>query len=420
MINSVLYFVHYALLLTFGIALSAAFAGVRTSRKNTLILLGLLFLSSALQLAVLLATSERLVWMVYPLIAHLPIVLLLCIYYRKRFSTALAAVTTAYLCCHPAKWVGTLFSWLTDSYTVEQVVRIVILLLTAAIILRFFAGYLSEIYQKDDTSVYIFGIVPIVYYVFDYAAGIYTDLWVDSSRVAIEFLPLMLCIVYILFCLVYFREYERKNEAERKEQIIRLSLEQQGKELDAVKRSEQKIRLIRHDMRQFLASLAYQVENDPKKALEMISTYTDIVDSTAVQRYCEHTTINYVLSRYAVKCEEQHISFSATVQVPHLTADESMLCSILSNALDNALNAQKDVPEDARCIKVMLKTSDGRLLLSVKNTFGKIPPFSDGMPVTKVPGHGYGTKSIRYLSERLGGNCQFTVEDQWFILRMVV
>lgn len=420
MIDSILFVAHYALLLLFGIVLSAAFAGVRHSKKNISILLGLYVLCGALQLIFYLLFSERLVWMLYPLITHLPIVLLLCIYYRKRLSTVLAAVTTAYLCCQPAKWFGLLFSWLTNSYIAEQSARIAALLLVAAITLRWFASYLAMLYQKDDRSVFIFGIVPMVYYLFDYTAGIYTDLWLNSNRVAIEFLPLLLCSIYMLFCVVYFKEYERKNEAERKEHIICLTLEQQAKELEAIKRSEQEIRLLRHDMRLFLNNLSYCIAEDPDAAQQMISSFSSNVDATSILRYCENSTINYVLSDCAAKCREAHIAFAATVEIGRLSVDEILFCTILSNALDNALNAQDGLAKDKRSIKVLLKTSDERLLLSVKNSFASAPVFIDDMPVTKKAGHGYGTRSIRYMTERLGGNCQFTVEDQRFVLRVVI
>ena len=71
-------------------------------------------------------------------------------------------------------------------------------------------------------------------------------------------------------------------------------------------------------------------------------------------------------------------------------------------------------------VKLMLKQVDGHLLLSVKNPVGKIPAFVDGLPVAQREGHGYGTQSIRYMTERLGGKCQFLVEQDVFILRVVL
>ena len=84
------------------------------------------------------------------------------------------------------------------------------------------------------------------------------------------------------------------------------------------------------------------------------------------------------------------------------------------------MEVRKLLPPRRRSIKLMLKESDGKLLLSVKNPVGRQVLFSDGLPVTKEEGHGYGTQSIRYMTERLGGNCQFCVQDDIFILRVVL
>ena len=97
-----------------------------------------------------------------------------------------------------------------------------------------------------------------------------------------------------------------------------------------------------------------------------------------------------------------------------------MTSSILSNGLDNAINAAAILPVEKRSIKLMLKTDNGKLLLSIRNHFeGKII-FSDGVPISNKPGHGYGTQSICYITQKLGGNYQFMAEDNEFILRVVI
>ena len=100
--------------------------------------------------------------------------------------------------------------------------------------------------------------------------------------------------------------------------------------------------------------------------------------------------------------------------------DEILFSSILSNALDNALNAQQEVPPHQRFIRIVLKNKEGKLLVSVSNPVSKAPLFVDGLPVATEDGHGYGTHSIRYLTEKLGGNCDFSMQDDLFVLRIVI
>ncbi len=422
MIHTVLFFLHSALLLIFGIMASLAFSGIRYSRKNTAVCLLLFALCGGLQLYFYFVGSEDLVRQLYPLITHLPIVLVLWLGYRKTFVSAFAAVCTGYLCCQPAKWFGILASHLTHNPIWELVTTLVALPLTGSLAIVMLASCLSNMFGKEDRkSVFIFGITPIVYYCYDYIVGVYARDWIHSSPIALEFLAFFLCVVFLMFCSVYYKEYEQKADAERKEQILRITAEQQAKEVETVRRSSQEVRLLRHDMRLLLSTLATALEDDnPEKAKELISAYTSLIDGTKQEYFCENDTINYVLSDFAAKCRQNHIDFHYTVELPQFRLDEMLFCSVLSNALDNALNAQLMLPRSERKIKLMLKHHEDKLLLSVKNPVFRMPQFVDGMPVTTRKNHGYGTQSIRFMTEKLGGNCQFSVQDGQFLVRVVL
>ena len=421
MFEHALFFTHGSLLLLFGIFLSAAFTGIRFTRQSVLQLLGLSALCGTLQIIALYFFTESYVWKLYPIITHLPLILFLCILYRKRITTALAAVSTAYLCCQPSKWFGILTISLTKSATAEYIVKDFVLVIVAFITLKYLASYLSEIFNKETRNIYIFGMMPMVYYIFDYSTVIYTQLWATNNRIIAEFLPFFLCIVFVIFSFVYYKEYEQKANAERKKQIIQITVDQQAKEIETVKRNEHEIRILHHDMRLFLNSIAVCIENNENtSALEMISSYSSHIEGAKLERFCKNDTINYVLSDFAQKCKTNHIPFSYTLNFNDITKDEILFVSILSNALDNALNAQHELSEDARYIELLIKSSQGKLLLSVKNPVHSKPIFVNGLPFPNQKGHGYGTQSIRYMTEQLGGNYQFMVQDNTFITRIII
>ena len=421
MIDTILFFAHHSSTLLFGMILSAAFCGLRFTKKNNCIFLSLFALCGILQLTIFNLSGEQAVWELYPLITHLPLLLLLRFAFRKRIATTMASISLAYLCCQPSKWIGLLLGTFIQNNSVVWGMRILVMLLIAFITIRFLASYISEIFNKDTRSVLIFSVVPLVYYAFDYVVGVYTDLWASHYHIAAEFLAFFLCITFMTFCVVYYKEYEKKADAERKEQILSITAQQQAKEITAIKQSNIETSLIRHDMRLLLNNLALSIEKDDKEtSLKMISGFVTQVETASLHRYCKNDTVNYVLANFKGKCKEQQIDFCVTVELDELPVDEIMFSSIISNALDNALNAQTDLPPADRKIKLMLKNSDGKLLLSVKNTFKGTPVFIDGLPTTHRKGHGYGTQSIRYMTEKLGGKCQFSTQDNMFILRVVL
>ncbi len=421
MTEAVMIPIHGFIILLFGVLLSVGFAGVSLTRKNVLKTLLFCILLGAVQGILLLALDENIVWKTYPLITHLPLVLLMVFSFGKRPVTAIISVFTSYLFCQPAKWFGVLSFAIWDSKVVEYSVRIAVLLIVFVLSLKFLSHTFAEIFEKDTKSVCIFAIVPTIYYVFDYSTVVYTSVWLDNNRIAAEFLPFFLCIVFTVFCIIYYGEYEKKSDAERKEQIIRITVEEQAKELEAIKRSEREIKMLRHDLRLFLSTLAVCVETDNKDtAMDLIRSYTEQVDATKSKRFCANDTVNYVLADFAAKCEAHEVKFVHAIGVDTIYENEIMISSILSNALDNALNAVTELPKEERSVSLTLKMAYGKLLLSVKNPISKTPVFTNGHPVSNKKGHGYGTQSIRYMTEKLGGNCQFTVDDEIFIMRVII
>lgn len=419
--RELLFFAHYALLLIFGVILSAAFCGISHTKENGIRLGLLTVFCGGLQAALYGFLGEQTVWLWYPVITHIPMLIFFWRVFGKHFPVCVSAVASAYLCCQPAKWMGLTVLAFGGDPSAELLVRILVLLATLLLVLRWFSGKIAGIYGGNRKSAWVFGIIPVVYYLFDYTVSIYSSLWTDHSRLVAEFLPFFLCVGHLLFCSVYYREYEMKNEAEQKEQLMRLLLEQQAREVETIRRSESEIRLLRHDLRFFLNSLSACIENgDRETARKMISGFSDRAEASAIKRYCCSDTLNYVLSDYAARCREKGVVFCPDIRLEELAVDEILFSTVLANALDNALNAQEGLPSDRRIIRLLLKNSGGKLLLSVRNTFREQPVFLDGLPVATREGHGSGVRSILYITEKLGGNCRFFLEDDRFVLQVVL
>ena len=77
MLETILFLVHAALLLLFGTYLSIAFAGISFTRKNLLNTFFLCVLCGILQITVYLLFPKDLLWKIYPLNTHLPLILFL-------------------------------------------------------------------------------------------------------------------------------------------------------------------------------------------------------------------------------------------------------------------------------------------------------------------------------------------------------
>ena len=96
------------------------------------------------------------------------------------------------------------------------------------------------------------------------------------------------------------------------------------------------------------------------------------------------------------------------------------MTSILQNALENAQHAVMTLEPDKRFISLSISKKNDKLLISVENPYAFRPKMINGMPVATETGHGLGTKSIQKTVEQLHGNCQFSVTDNLFLLRIIL
>ena len=422
MINSVLELLHHAVTLLFGVYISAAFLGIRMSRKNIAILCGFSAAVGVVSTLVFIFFGEAFTAQIYPLIIHLPLILFLTFFYKCTALSSTLSVLTAYLCCQISKWVGLAILSITDAEWVYYSVRIVTTVVVFAVLIRYVSNAAAQLMRKPTKALLIFAILPFSYYVFDYATGIYTELLYSGKKVVSEFLGFVLSIAYLLFLLVYFKQYEEKREAEQRSHILEMQREQYKREIEAQKRSANALSLLRHDMRHFCATIsAYIDSGECDKAKEYISGIISYVDRTATHKFCKNEIVNMILSSYENVMEENRIDIKYSICIPEeLPVSDVDLTSILSNALENAIHAVLPLETENRHITLHLRTDDGKLLISLKNTFAENPVLTDGIPHSSKEGHGFGTQSIRYVTEKLNGNCQFSVKDGWFILRIVL
>ena len=176
----------------------------------------------------------------------------------------------------------------------------------------------------------------------------------------------------------------------------------------------------RHDMRHhfsLLQGLASKGRTEEIK--EYLRTAQSDIDAITPIRFCENETVNLILSAFATKAKHSDIQLTVEAKLPDsLTFSDTELCSLLSNALENAIQAtEKIANSDERHIKLRIFSKNNKLCLDIRNTYQTEPLFHQGLPVSQEPGHGFGIKSMAHIVEKHGGVYRFSVEDGWFIFQ---
>ena len=98
------------------------------------------------------------------------------------------------------------------------------------------------------------------------------------------------------------------------------------------------------------------------------------------------------------------------------------LCLILSNLLENALEASLRTAPDHRQIEVTAYVHGERLLLiEVKNAFdGVIKEKNEVFQSSKRKGSGIGIQSVRHIARKTGGASAFSYKDGIFSAKVML
>lgn len=422
MLVQILSFTHNLTTMMFGIYISAFFLGVKQNRKNILTLfllfsgVGILYIINVVLLGT--AVTDRL----YAVIVHLPLILFLILYYKYPVISSCVSVFSAYLCCQLSNWIGLLALTISGEQWCYYLSRILTTIILFFLLCRFVCRTTEAIFARDTREFYIIGFLPTIYYFFDYSFTKLTSLLYSNNKIVVEFMGFVFCISYFAFLFVYFREYEKKQELKQYSDLMEMQILSIEKEIEQVKRSKQKLSILRHDMRHHLNIILTQLQNNhTNKAIEYIEEIGNLYDDTIIAAYCQNEMINSVISIYHARFADLKIAFDCDISIGKtLPCPDTAICTILSNALENSMHALEEMSTEEKWTNLAISEKKNHLLVQIENPIVRIPKFVNGVPTSGKKGHGIGVKSIIYYVEQLNGQCHFSLTDHTFILRIII
>lgn len=406
----------------FGMVLSAAFCDIRWTRRKGLFMAGSMAVLLMFQGIIYFWVDPNLVEYIYPFIVHFPLTAVLCLLDKKILWPTIS-VLTAYLCCQIRRWQAlfavTVFA---GGPVMQNMVELVMTLPILLILLRFVAPSVRSISHNASSIQIQFGLVPALYYGFDYLTCIYTNLLLEGVLVAVEFMPFVCSVTYLVFVVRASAEGRMRSRLEQMQEILNLQVAQAVREIGALRESQQKTRTYRHDLRHHMQYLLSCIENERfEQAQGYIREICSEIETNHVIAFCENEAANLIFSAFAGRAESSGIPMNIRAELPQNTAaSESDLCVLLSNALENALHACQKRKEKGLVgeIDVSAYVRKGKFFFQIVNSCDTDVVFEHGIPVSHNPGHGVGVRSICAIVEKYSGIYIYSVKDDKFILRV--
>ncbi len=207
------------------------------------------------------------------------------------------------------------------------------------------------------------------------------------------------------------------SQSEKEQQIIILQqLWRQDKaQFESIKANMDVINMKCHDLKHILNKIGGKLTEEEVLSLREAIEFYDSNIKTG------NEVLDVVLCEKAMTCQKNSITFSCMAdgaQLDFLTPVQ--IYSLFGNIIDNAMEAVKTLPRrEEKIISLTCRVTEDVLKIEESNYFGGTLALADGLPVTSKEDrsrHGFGTKSIKYITEQYGGTVDISIVDNMFFL----
>ena len=271
---------------------------------------------------------------------------------------------------------------------------------------------------------YVFWVLPLVFILLNIFMIPRYQATLRTGRVLQGYIVLSIALLVLLlwFNAVFLLMASSLNRNARLQQENQL-LSMQQQRYENLKAAIEESRQARHDMRHQLNQIYALARGGDLEALNVYLSKAVSRIPNADMQLCENRAADSVVGYYRALAGRGDIPFRAQLDLPQsLPVDEIDACLVLSNLLENALEASLRTDTRRRRIELTAYVHAGRhLLIEVTNTFdGEVREKGGSFRSSKRRGNGIGIQSVRHIAEKTGGACTFTHQDGVFSARVML
>lgn len=234
-----------------------------------------------------------------------------------------------------------------------------------------------------------------------------------QGYILIVFTLLAILISFYAMFLLMANSLSKNVRLQRENQFLSM----QQSRYESLRNTIEETRHVRHDLRHHCIQLsALANEGNIEEIQKYLSNAQNKIPNVDM-RFSKNRSVDSVIGYYCALAKQENIPFLAQIDLPEVLAvDEIDLCLVISNLLENALEASLLTEPSLRQISIQAYLSSGHfLLVQTQNRFsGEIRQKNGIFQSSKRKGAGIGIQSVRRTAERNNGSSSFTVEDQTF------
>lgn len=235
---------------------------------------------------------------------------------------------------------------------------------------------------------------------------------------------MVLALIALAYSTIFQVLFEQLHvlEAQERQRVLEAQVVMMSRRVEDIRRAEETMRIERHDIRHQLQAVASLAQRGDRAALvDYVGASQEKLDAIAPKNYCANAVLDVVLVNAAAQAEQMGIRLEIEVALPEeLPVDVLELSIVFANALENAIQAVRELPDDQRRI-ICKSVTQPRFMMEISNPYvGEIIFDRRGVPITSKPGHGIGTRSIVAFAEKYNALFFFRAENGVFKVQLAV
>lgn len=212
------------------------------------------------------------------------------------------------------------------------------------------------------------------------------------------------------------------NESHKREEGLLLDKkrnEYSQRYAQSIKEQYDQTRRLRHDMKQYAASMAALIKDKKYDAAEEFAEkQAESLSSVETVVNVENDFINAILNTKLTLAKTKGIDVICSIERNVSGIEDIDLCNLLGNLLDNAISAAEKCDSESRLIEVKISAIGSRVIILVKNSIPCSvlecnPKLSSTKPFSED--HGFGVKTIKSIAEKYNGKVDFYEDGLTFI-----
>lgn len=216
------------------------------------------------------------------------------------------------------------------------------------------------------------------------------------------------------------REENQKMQAER--EYLQLAAGTMSGRLKLMEEVSVQNSRAAHDRRHFNNVLLELLERgETGKAAALLQSQNQAAPKIS-KVYCENPAVNAAVCHYAGLAEQAGIPMEIGLDIPdNLNVDALELSMVVSNLMENAIQACERLPKNQIPYLRFTCRSVGRLMLEIENPCAEDTILDkNGYPVAREEGHGIGSKSVLAFAKKYDGELLYKIEKGVFRVRLLV